>query len=304
MSLIATPTQLEKGLKGIFFSEAASVPPSLVDNVATLVTSQADSEKYAWIGESPQMEEIIDEVKFVSLSDTGYTITNKEYAAGIAVRSRDVKNDQTGGIAARTRQLASVAQRHVNKLLINALINGTTNLGYDGVAMFSDTHTARDQQASTQDNLLAGSGTSTANVQTDINAGIAAILNFLAENNEPYTEEINRIAIIAPPALRKPIIEAVQAGIISQTDNVQVDGISWYLHFSGRLTSTDVNDWYMLDVGGPVRPLVYQLREGVRFEALEDGDTAFVRNEYRYKAQAYHEVGYGPWQKAVKFVNT
>lgn len=304
------PTQLEKGLRATFLTEFARVSQNrLIGLIGTTVSSEADSEKYGWLGEAPQMEEIDDRIKYHQLSDAGYTITNKEYAAGLAVRRRDIMNDQTGGIGLRTRQLASVAARHADKLAIAALVNGTTNTGYDAVAMFSDSHTARGDSG-TIDNLLAGAGTSTANVATDINKCFEYFGNVLAENGETYhgDMEIEEVAFVFPWGMRKAFMEATGAAVISQTTNVQLDGIRVRLIPSGRLyaESSDANDWYALVTSGPVRPLIYQVREGVKWSALEENasDDAFDQNIYKYKAQAFHEVGYGPFQTACKMVNT
>lgn len=303
MSLSYNPSTLTKGVRAEFLRAAAAAPKNLVDRIASRIQSGASSETYAWVGDSPQMEALVDEINFKTLSDTSYSVANVEYASGIAIKRKELMDDQTGGIMMRIRQMASVAMSHPDSLLIAALDYGTTGLCYDGVSMFNDTHPIRNGESATQDNLLAGTGTGTSNVATDINTALTFFGNVKAENGEAmYPQGVRRLGIVAPWGLRKAFLEACTAGSISATDNVQVDGLQFDFVFDGRLS--DANDWYALNLDVPTRGLIFQEREALRFEALESGDAEFTRSEYKYKCQARYAVGYGPWQAACKFVNT
>ncbi len=302
MSVVYTPTILEKGLRGEFLRVAEANQPKLVDMLADRVSSNADNEKYIWLGQAPQMVELEDEIEFDPFTETSYTITNVEYAAGLTVKRRQVINDQLGGVMMRVRSMAQVAANHPDALLTTALINGTTNLGYDGVAFFADAHPARKNEGGTQDNLLAGSGSTTANIQADINTALAYFTNTKAENGEPFFPGgVTQVVFVIPASLRKAFSEALKATKVGDTDNTQIDGLDLRAHVSGRLSDTD--DWYALATGGGLRPLIFQEREPLRFEALETGERAFRRSQFQYKAQAYHAAGYGSWQAACKFVN-
>jgi len=293
------PTSLEKGLRAIFLSQLAMSKASLLDKIATVVPSTYRDEKYAWLGESPQMEEIVDEFKSVPVSDTGYTLTNKKYGAMLEVRREDLADDATGGIVMRTRQLAAVAARNTDKLLVSALTSGGTDLCYDGAAFFTASHPARGKSG-TQSNLVSQTGTTTAAVATDINTAISQMIALKAENGEPFHDMPTQFVIMAGPALRKPVREAVNAAIISQTSNVQLQGDSIELIFSARLTG---NTWYLLNTDGPVRPLLFQDREPLEFTALEaanDSDSTFRREVYSYKVRQRCRAGYSFWQKAMK----
>tara|TARA_Y100001938_G_C8015610_1_gene392395 strand:+ start:147 stop:1049 length:903 start_codon:yes stop_codon:yes gene_type:complete len=296
-----SPVALEKGVRAEFLTALNEAGPSLVDKFATVVSSSANNEKYGWLGESPQMTELLDELTISSLSEASYTLTNSTYASGISVKRTDLADEQFGGIAMRIRQLAVKAARHPNKLLIDALINGTTNTGYDGAAFFSNTHPARGSSGA-QDNLLAGAGTSTANVQSDLQEAIQALMSFKDEAGEPFSEEITNVGIIAPPALMQPIREATQASIISNTSNVGYSGINFEVHFSGRLT--DADDWYVMNLSNPLKPLIFQDREPLELVALEgESDAGFMREVYTYKARARYAVGYSHFALACKVVN-
>ncbi len=312
MSQLYLPTSLEKSLKALLLSTMAGLPPNMVGTIASVVDSAANNEKYAWIGQPPQMEELADEVKFTPLSDTGYTITNKTFVGGISVPRTLLEDDQVGGVMMRIKQLAEVAKFHPDKILMDAVINGadsTLGLCYDAGAFFSATHSSRGvgSGSGSQSNLLTGAGTSTANIQTDLQAAIAAMLNFKAENGEPFhLGGVRELLLLAPPALIKPIQEVLYAQLISNTSNVQVpSGVNIKVRYEPRLTSDSTADWYLLNIGGSMKPLIFQDRISLQFEALEQGDSesAFNREEYRYKVRARYNVGYAFWQSAIKINN-
>lgn len=307
MTTLYTPSVQARGVRGSFFRALTGAErSSLVPLISEVISSDGADEKYAWIGESPQMVELLDEVAYKPLSDTTYTITNKIFKAGLVVRRKDLDDQQYNGITRRIQQLASVAVGHKNKMLVDALINGTSatlGLCYDGVALFHDAHPDRGVAGvGTQDNLLAGSGTTTANLQTDLNTGIQTMLTFKAENGEPFTESLDKLMIVAHPSMRKSVLEALNAQIISNTSNVGFAGLNIQPVFTPRLV--DVNDWYMLNMSANMASLILQDRDPLEFSALESGERAQVQEQYLYECRWRGNVGYQFWQSGLKFVNT
>jgi len=298
--VLYTPTTLERGLRTIFMTQLAMEPANLIDKLATVVKSNSDKESYQWLGQAPQVEEIIDEFKVSGVLDTDYEIVNKKYGSMLEISKDDISDDLTGGIQMLTRQMAVVAARHPNKLLIAALTSGTTVLGYDANAYFSATHPARGKSG-TQSNLVTQTGTTTDAIAADLNSAIGKLLGFLGENGEPMSDVVTpKMIVVAPLALRKPFKETLLAPIISNSSNVAFQDDSIELLVTPRLTGTA---WYLLAVDGPIRPLVWQDREPIEFLALEDNsgsDQVFRREQYLYKSRYRGAAGYGPWQKAVK----
>jgi len=305
MQPVYTPSQLEKGFKSLFIEQLMMEPMNLIQDIATPLNSEANDEDIAWIGDVGPIEEAEDEVIFYALTDTSYNLVNKKYWGGLAVKRDDLADDQVGGLSIRVRDLAQRARRKPNGLLIDALTGGTTNLDFTGEAFFNATHTARGKaSASNLSNLLTGAGTSTANCQTDLAAAVAALYNFEDEAGEPLNEGFSQLFVVYPPAMHKPLSEAVRAGVISQTSNVQFADHNIALIQSPRLTSDSTVDYYVGISDALVRGLVWQDREPVTFEANEQGDTAFLKEIYTYKARFRGRAGYGRWQRLVKINNT
>jgi len=317
MSVVAAPTQLLKGLQSTFIEALTAMPVrnQIFDTAATYVNSTHDDEDYAWIGEAPQVSEFVDEVQFDALSDAEYSLINKKFTAGLQVKRDDLSDETTGGIRQRIMDLAARALRHSEKQLTDALINGDVNASvdqgggicYDGVTFFNATHPIRGKQTATQSNLVTYTGNTTAQAQEDLKNAIAALMNMLDEAGEPLNEYCDEFYVIYPPALNKCITEAISAGVVSQTSNVQFTGLRWTLIPAPRLTSDATNAYYVgcNCPGAALKALIYQDREPVTFEALEAGsgsDTAFMREVYSYKVRKRSVAGYGRWQRMVKIV--
>lgn len=308
MSVIYTPSQFTKMARTLFMDASRMQPPNYIERIATFVSSTAASEDYVWVGETQQMGELTSEVEFTGLTDASYSLSNKTYTAGLQVKRTDLTNNQTGGIQMRIRQMAEVAARLPNKLLTDALINGTSaTLGktIDGVALFHATHPARGLSG-TQSNLLTGTGTTTAALQLDIGAAVMALFKFKGENGEPVNEGFQRFWIMYPTdaALHKSITEALNSSLVSNTSNVSLQQFGFDLIPNSRLV--DQNDWYMGVQDVEVRGLVWQQRQPLTFESQESeaSDSAFVREVYRYKAREECAPGYAKWQRVVKTTNT
>jgi len=313
MSQSSISALLSQGVRAEFIRALNAMDgKDLVSRLCTVAPSSARDETYGWLGQPPQMEEAGSSqangsatVPVSALSETSYTITNKKFWASIAVDRDDWADDQARGLPLRVQQLAAVAMGHRNKLCVDMLTGGTSNTCYDGVAFFSDSHPARKNEGGTQDNLLAGTGTSTSQIAADFNTAISTMLGFIAENGEPFhASGASKFAVVAPPALMKPMKEALGASIISNTSNVQFDGLSVDVIFEPRLASTDSNDWYLLHTGGGLKPLIFQDREPLTLEDTRDGDAAVLSEQYIFKVRARYNVGYGFWQDACKIVNS
>lgn len=261
------------------------------------------SEVYPWVGDAAQMVRLRGELQTVGLSDALVEIVNETYAVGIYVPRNDLKDDRLGIHMKRVRDMAIVALNFSNHLIIQALVNGTSLLGFDGVSFYNDAHPARGEQTATQDNLLAGTGVTTAALQTDINSFLAAAKRWSAENAQPLYDGRTKFAITAPVELMRAFKEATGAPLVANTSNVFLSGVDLRLDFSGRLA--DQNDWYGHCVDGiPSMPLIFQESEGVEMEVLAEGSDEWVKNERAlFKVRFRGAVGYGHPGASFKFVN-
>jgi hypothetical protein len=124
----------------------------------------------------------------------------------------------------------------------------------------------------------------------------------LDEANEPMNEALNSIFILYPPAMNQWITEAVQAGVVSSTSNVQFSAHNIELIMCPRLTGTSTSDFYVgFNDPGIVRGLIYQNRQGPQLEEIGQGsDTWTNLRQVVYSVNARGVAGFGKVQRLVK----
>lgn len=294
------------GLRSEFFDRMARVT-TFYQDLTTPVPSTKDKEDYKWLGSVPSMREWGTGRKFVGLRTESYSLTNKKYEASIEVDRDEISDDQTGQIRTRVNQLAVKAARHKDALLAALINNGHSAgyLAYDGQIFFSAAHVSG--ASGTQDNdLTAAAATATKPTTAEFNSAlsecIAAMLGFKDDKGEMEDmDPTSGLVLLVPPAMRRVAIEAVYAPVISSTSNVE-QGIARVIPW-GRLTSAAT--FYLLKVDEHVRPFIFQDREPLEFDSVEqDSEEAFKREKYLYGIRARYALTYGEWRYAVRFIFT
>jgi len=152
-----------------------------------------------------------------------------------------------------------------------------------------------------QSNLLTGTGTTLAQLETDIEAAEAAMLSFLDDTGEPWNEGEVKIGIVCNPSLKAKFEKLNTLDQINNSSNGMKGRIS-HITYSARLS--DVDDWYLGDISDGMKPIIKQKRQDPVFNALEgDSDNGFMRKQYAYGIDYRVGFGYGLWQKMVKTTN-
>lgn len=276
--------------------QARSVAPGLL-SVAMENPSTGSAEDYPWIGAMPIVQEWLGEVTADELKDYDYVIKNRDYVASVMISQNHIDDDQTGVLRTLSQQLAQRILRHPEKLISDAIVNGDSNTAYDGVAFFSNASGAR-----TIDNLLAGSGTTLAQIETDLAAAVAAMAKFTDDKGEILGIRGN--TIVCPIALEPDFRRLVQ----SIADPTATGGTNTFNPYNGRFTvigdprldADDANDWYLFATNEPVRPFIYQNRQTA--ETLMDRKAG--TKQWIFSANYRGAVGYGLPHLAIKTVNS
>src|SRR5512142_786643 len=124
-------------------SSAEKIAPAgdrTAEKSATVVNTPLPSQRYAWLGTVPPMREFVDERHPSGMAVYAQTIEDKTFESTIAVDRRAIEDDQLDMIKLRIRDLASRVSAHRQQIVVQALIDGFTNLGYDGVSLFHASH--------------------------------------------------------------------------------------------------------------------------------------------------------------------
>ena len=280
---------------------AANETPVIVDALCEMVDSDGEDEKHEWLGQAPQMTEHNGTRTYKKMTATGYTIANVTYDAAVEILRNHLEDNRSGSIRRRLAQLVNVATSHAGKL-VNSTLTDNGN-GYDGAALFANAHPARLDEGGVQDNLLAGTGITTATVAADVAAARAALLNFKGENGEPFHGDgYAQMVFVCPPALEKVMKEVLNSTLISNTSNVQ-RGMG-DLIVSPRLTATDANDWYAFVTDDTRKPLIFQERQALEADVTAEGSELWKRKrKAEFGISGRYACGAGFWQSAIKTVN-
>lgn len=296
MAQVVTPVSLEKGLRAEFMKAYSSTEPVALMNAAMKITSTAAVEKFGWLGTAPTMQEFKDEKSPKGLLDYDYTLKNVPFEGTLQVDKFALRNDQLGATQVRIRDLSARAKVFPAKLMLQLLVGGTINLGYDKQPFFSASHA--EGASGVQSNLLTGTGVTLSALENDFNTAKTALLSYKDDQGEPWYEDSAGLdlLVVAPTALAPQFEKLFKTDLINNTTNTVKGGAQ--VMASARLTG---NSWYLINLAGEIKPFILQENMPVTFGALEgESDQGFKRRMYLYGVEWYGNVGYGLWQKAVK----
>jgi phage major head subunit gpT-like protein len=269
----------------------------LYKDTYTVVPSNRSSESYKWLGEVPVVREWIGDKAISGLKDYGYTIQNKKWEATLKVSREAIEDDEVGVILPSIQTLAQEGQGFRGRLVSDLVINGTTNLAFDGQAFFAN--------RSVNDNLLAGTGTTLAQLTTDLTTAQATMMQFVDDAGQPFGFVAD--TIVCPAQLQNLFkqIVASQTSVVATASGVVNPFYGSIVRVVVDPRLTDVNDWYLLCTDYPLRPFIYQERKAPTMtSANNSSDTnVFMRSEYLYSVEARGNAGYGFYQMAIKVVN-
>lgn len=296
------PVVIEKGLQARFaqamqqFYAAREIAPGLMQ-AALEVPSTGAYEKLGWLGSLPGVQQWLGERNAKELKDYDYTIKNKDWEASVIINENDWDDDQTGSFSVVPAMLAKRIMSHPEKLISELVVNGDSELAYDGIPFFSAATGVR-----TITNLLTGTGTALANLKADLISALGAMAKFTDDNGEIMNIQGN---VIYCPINLKPDFESL---VFSTADPTAAGGVNTYNPFNGkfvvigdaRLDADDANDWYLFATNEIVKPFVYQLRQ----KARPSMEKANLTKQWVFGADYRGNGGYGIPHLGIKVTNT
>jgi phage major head subunit gpT-like protein len=256
------------------------------DDLGLFCRMQASTQRYedfAVVGAAPMLREVVGDIQTEGMADATQRIEPAVFSTKIIVKKEDLEDDQIGALEQRVRDVAQGAWRQRRAEVLRAITANPTWV--DGTAYFADSRPARGRGAA-YDNNLAGAGTTTANVITDLIAGTTALRTFQDESGQPFNEDMSTIGIIAPPGLEQPINQALMVGQVGGTNNVFTQLRKWVVVTDARIA--DANDWYMFVLSGSQKPVVFVDRVSLEMsDHYEDFKWSFSFRA-RNRAQLVH----------------
>lgn len=266
--------------------------------LAMVVPSTRREETYAWLGDVPQLKESLDEFAPEGLLEHDYTLKNKRFRAAIQVYEDDLSDELYGQTKLRVEDMAQKGKEFPSILLSQVRANGETNLCYDGQPFHSSTHVSGN--SGTQSNIVTGTGTSVAQLRTDLITGRARLFGFKTDKGDVIVRRPSLYAVVGP-ALEIAMLEAAMLATVSTGGQNVLHGLIAGVLVDQNLTG---NSWYLEDAAPLVKPYIVQNREDLSLANTGiESDSYVIHDKTTWRVKWRGNVGYGLWQHSVKIKN-
>ena len=262
-------------------------------------------EEYDWLGAVPGFSEWIDDRKISKRRVDQIQIANKDWANGVRLSRKDIRDDKIALLGIQIAELARKAALHYGIRVMEALIGGFTTtsefgLAYDGQKFFDTDH--QDGEGPAQSNYLG----STPLAQAAYDSARAGMYSLVDEEGDNLGIIPNFLFV--GPSNERLALELVQAGVISDGAGGGVDNVfrgTATVVVSPRLVGAQASHWFLADLTRAVRPVIVQSREPITTAMLPASGSAddfsgseamFMRKDMLFGAQGSHNSGFGLWQ--------
>ncbi|MBE3039941.1 MAG: Mu-like prophage major head subunit gpT family protein [Chloroflexi bacterium] len=284
------------GLRTEFQKAYATSPTPTYEQIATIIPSTLDTERYGWLGSVPKMREFLAERQIKGLNNFDFSIKNKTWESTIGVERAAIEDDQTGALKLQVQTLAQEARRHPDELVMNLLINSYAantqpiTLCYDGLSLVHAAH-LRPDGTNGQCNYF-----NVALSAATLKANISAMMNFKDDTGKP----LNLIpdTLVVGPELMWTAMELLEMpGVVTATPSLSSNVLQGKLKLVVNPYLSGDYDvyWYTLCTSS-IRPLIFQNRLAPEFTSMEaESESGFMRDTYAYGVRARYNAGAGFW---------
>jgi len=268
-----------------------SMPFSLGDN-------QGDRIELNWLGAAPQLQEHKGEKRPKGLNASNLSLVVRDFEATIKIHKNALKDGKWNLYEPRIREMAQNARRQPWKMLRDLIVNN--KFAYDGQNFFDVDHS--EGKSGPQSNVIVGSGTSVAQIQSDMFKGRARMQKLVDDQGE-YWGIPGADFYVIPPDMEEAFAK-LRAQVLQGNGETNVMQGSFDYEVEPGLS--DTNDYYGFYTKGSMKPFIFLEREAphpVNLIDPEASEAAFMKKELYYSVEARREAGYGMWQYAQKFTN-
>lgn len=284
------------------FDNAVKSATPFYPRICNVVRSRRADEKYAFLGNMPGVREWLGDRQFKQLRAANFTVVNKEWEDSLEIEKNDIDDDTLSMYGPLASQLGVEAAYHPDELLFETmLVNGESTACFDSQFFFDTDHSWGDSGTQSNDLTPSASDTSAvtaAEFKTAYHAALTAMLDFKNDYgkllNRPVHTSFKNILVIVPTELWEPALTGLKSNLLGGGDTNIV------LHQPEVVVCphlTDGTKFYVFNLGGMLRPFVFQARRPLRRQTKQLAD-----NEYKtvkFMADARYNVGYFAWWTSI-----
>jgi phage major head subunit gpT-like protein len=259
------------------------------------------TESYKWLGDLPQMEEWKGDRVMSMLEAFSWAIKNKPWQATLRVKNDDLRDDNLGLFPTHIAGMGDEARNHPALLVAKLILNGFDGedasigdgLAFDGCFFFDTAHPT-------------GSNKLTLPFSGD---NLALAVTMLRKQKRFDGRSLNArpthviVGIDDEQALEKVLssdLLANAAGTASESNTLR----GKYKPIVSP--AIENGEWFVADLSSPVKPVIYQNREGVTTQTIggraSDGTSdivGFMYDETWFSAETRGNVGYFDFRRIV-----
>ncbi len=108
--------------------------------LVSIITSNTATNTYGWLGQFPQMREWVGNRVIKDMKEHSYAIENKKYEATLGVQRTDIEDDNIGQYKTLAQAQGQEAVDFFWRRIAALLMDGVTDLCYDGQPFFDTDH--------------------------------------------------------------------------------------------------------------------------------------------------------------------
>lgn len=270
-------------------------------SVCTVIPSNGADEEYGGMGSVPGVKEWLGDRQFATLRAAKFTITNREWENSIRVEKNDIDDARLLKYGPIIEQMGMEAEHHPDELLFEAIAAGESTACFDGQYFFDTDHSWGDSGTQSND-LTATAATGTTPTETEFrtayHAARSAMLGYKNDSGKlfhrPTIKPLNDLMLLVPPSLEETATAALTKTLVNSGEtNIVLDRPKIvpcaYL--------TDAAKFYMLRVGQPLKPFIFQARRPISRQMKGMDDREY--KDVKFMCDARYNVGYFAWWNAV-----
>lgn len=285
-------TNLGKSFKAISQERYAMESKDVMWGVIAMpVTSNTSQQDYGWLNDIPGMREWIGERVVRNLSDSGYTIRNKDFELTVGVDRNNIEDDNIGLYRPMFEQLGVAVAHSPDELVFDLLTRAFQEKCYDGKPFFADNHRVGSKNVSNFSNKKL--------TATELETALAKMRSLT--NDEGKTLRLFRSK---PKLLVGPLLEATARRIVGLAtlptggDNPNYGAAE--IVMIPDLIGDAANFWMLIDTSQAIKPLILQRRKEPEFVRKDDArdDNVFNQKQFIYGYDDRKNAGFGFWQLA------
>lgn len=296
--------QTGRAVNSALYTALTMGPAMWADRYGMTIGSNQASELYAWLGSVPVMREWIGGRQAKQLREYSWRVDNKDYEATLEVHLNELRRGSSGdAIRLRIAQLAQRVQSFPAKQLTQLLVDGESNVCYDGQYFFDTDHV--DGDSGSQSNKLTwaaatGTAPTIAEFRDAVMQSVAALMSYKDDQGEPANEEASEFEVMVGPtlmptaisAIRLPTLDAGATNVIPAMSEFSIKPV-----VNARLT--DATKFYTIRTDGPMKPFIKQVEQELMVASIAEGsELEFNEKKHRHGVEWMGAFAYGFWNKA------